>query len=56
MLRSKLAADTVLIFKIGKDKTFEIMLHQGQLYYSRLLISSPRVINRTDVEVPYLGG
>ena len=24
--------------------------------YSRLLISTPRVINRTDVEVPYLGG
>ena len=25
-------------------------------WYSRLLISTPRVINRTDVEVPYLGG
>ena len=24
--------------------------------YSRLLISTPRVINRTNVEVPYLGG
>ena len=27
-----------------------------RITYSRLLISSPRVINRTDVEVPYLGG
>ena len=29
---------------------------ESKAKYSRLLISTPRVINRTDVEVPYLGG
>ena len=39
------------IYLIAPEKlTFECILD-----YSRLPISNPRVINRTEVEVPYLG-